>query len=135
MTSAGPVAVKRAASGEMILVVEDEDIVRDLVCEILRGEGYRVLSTDRGSEALRLLREDERGIDLLISDVVMPEMNGARVAQHVHELCPRARVLFVSGYSESDMADQGLETLAFQVLQKPFTPDTLTQKVRAVLDA
>jgi DNA-binding response OmpR family regulator len=52
----------------------------------------------------------------------------------VHECCPRARVLFVSGYSEHDMADQGLEALAFQVLQKPFTPDTLAAKVRIVLD-
>ncbi len=83
---------------------------------------------------MRLLGEEKREIDLLISDVVMPEMNGAVVAQRVHEMCPRARVLFVSGYSENDMADQGLKTLAFQVLQKPFTPDTLARKVREVLD-
>jgi DNA-binding NtrC family response regulator len=94
-----------------------------------------VLATDRGSEAVRMLREEKRAIDLLISDVVMPEMNGAMVAQRVSEICPRVRVLFVSGYSENDMADQGLGTLAFQVLQKPFTPDTLTRKVREVLDA
>ena len=130
-----PPVAKSAARDESILVVEDEAIVRDLVCEILQSEGYRVFATDRGTEALRLLREEKREIDLLISDVVMPEMNGAQVARHVHELCPRARVLFVSGYSENDMADQGLEALAFQVLQKPFTPDALTQKVRAVLDA
>ncbi|WP_348547126.1 response regulator [Chthoniobacter sp.] len=130
-----PIPANGAARKELILVVEDEDIVRDLVCEILQSQGYRVLATNRGSEAVRLLREEEHNVDLLISDVVMPEMNGARVAQHVHELCPRARVLFVSGYSENDMADQGLEALAFQVLQKPFTPGTLTRKVRAVLDA
>ncbi len=73
-------------------------------------------------------------LDLLISDVVMPEMNGADVARCVNELAPRARVLFVSGYSENDMADQGLEALAFQVLQKPFTPAALARKVREVLD-
>ncbi|MDR3403381.1 MAG: response regulator [Chthoniobacter sp.] len=130
-----PVPVTSVAREELILVVEDEDIVRDLVCEILQSHGYRVLATNRGSEAVRLLREEKHDIDLLISDVVMPEMNGALVAQHVHELCPRARVLFVSGYSENDMADQGLGALAFQVLQKPFTPDVLATKVRTVLDA
>jgi signal transduction histidine kinase len=132
--SSAPIVVKSVAKEEAILLVEDEEIVRELVCEILRGEGYYVLATDRGSEALRMLREEQCEIDLLISDVVMPEMNGAVVAQRVRELCPRVRVLFVSGYSENDMADQGLETLSFQVLQKPFTPDTLARKVREVLD-
>lgn len=130
-----PAPVRDSAREELILVVEDEDIVRDLVCEILRNHGYRVLATNRGGDVSRLLQEEARTIDLLISDVVMPEMNGARVAQQVREHCPGARVLFVSGYSENDMADQGLESIAFQVLQKPFTPDTLTRKVRAVLDA
>jgi len=130
-----PVPTKSARAGETILLVEDEEMVRDLVCEILRGRGYRVLATDNGHEAVRLVREEKQGVDLLISDVVMPEMNGAMVAQGVQEVCPRARVLFVSGYSETDMADQGMETLAFQVLQKPFTPDTLTRKVREVLGA
>jgi len=64
----------------------------------------------------------------------MPEMNGVELARRVHEAFPRSRMLFVSGYSESDMADQGLEEVAFQVLQKPFTPETLARKVREVLD-
>jgi len=134
-TESAPLAAPQTAGAETILIVEDEEIVRELVCEILRGHGYRVLATDRGSEALRLVQAETGGIDLLISDVVMPEMNGAEVARRVHELAPRARVLFVSGYSENDMADQGLEMLAFQVLQKPFTPSTLASKVREVLDA
>ena len=124
-----------AAGAEKILVVEDEEIVRELVVEILRSQGYEVLATGRGSEAAQMVRNGHGDIDLLISDVVMPEMNGAEVARCIHELAPRARVLFVSGYSEKDMADQGLEELAFQVLQKPFTPTTLTAKVREVLDA
>jgi len=108
--------------------------VRELICEVLRGEGYRVSGTDRGSEALRMVRAEFRKVDLLISDVVMPEMNGAEVARQVREISPRAKVLFVSGYSENDMADQGLETLSFEVLQKPFTPAALARKVREVLD-
>jgi signal transduction histidine kinase/CheY-like chemotaxis protein len=133
-TVAAPSAAAAGVGQESILIVEDEEIVRDLVSEVLRGQGYRVFARSGGHEALHFLRDEKLEIDLLISDVVMPEMNGARVAQSVHELCPKARVLFVSGYSESDMADQGLEALAYQVLQKPFTPDTLTAKVRAVLD-
>jgi signal transduction histidine kinase/ActR/RegA family two-component response regulator len=132
--SQAPAPSTQAAGGEKILIVEDEEIVRELVCEILRSHGYRVLATDRGSEAVRLVRAAKDGIDLLISDVVMPEMNGAEVARCVQELAPHARVLFVSGYSENDMADQGLGTLAFQVLQKPFTPAALASKVREVLD-
>jgi nitrogen-specific signal transduction histidine kinase/ActR/RegA family two-component response regulator len=126
-------AVSKSGGGETILVVEDEELVRDLVCEILRSHGYRVIATDNGTEA-EILAGVERGkIDLLISDVVMPEMNGAEVARRVSAVATKARVLFVSGYSENDMADQGLETLAFEVLQKPFTPAILAAKVREVL--
>ena len=129
-----PPAAKTRVYQESILVVEDEEIVRNLVCEVLRSHGYRVLSTGRGDEALRIVQMEDRDIDLLISDVVMPEMNGMELAHRVREGSPRSRVLFVSGYSEGDMADQGLEAVAFQVLQKPFTPDTLARKVREVLD-
>jgi signal transduction histidine kinase/CheY-like chemotaxis protein len=129
-----PVAAPSKTTGreESVLIVEDEEIVRALLCEILRDDGYRVRATGRGSEALRLAEEE--AVDLLISDVVMPEMNGADVGKRVHQICPKARVLFVSGYSENDMADQGMESLAFQVLQKPFTPETLVRKVREILD-
>ncbi len=129
------VSAQRTVATEMILVVEDEEIVRTLVCEILQGHGYRVFGTNRGSEALRLVSGDAREIDLLISDVVMPEMSGATVAQRVRAISPRVRVLFVSGYSEHDMADQGLDALSFQVLQKPFSPAALVRKVREILDA
>lgn len=133
-SESAPVAAARTAGAETILVVEDEEIVRELVVEILRSHGYRVLATERGSEAAEILRADGGRLDLLISDVVMPGMNGAEVARCVHEITPNARVLFVSGYSEHDMADQGLEALTFEVLQKPFTPSALARKVRDVLD-
>ena len=130
-----PVRVAAAVVTERVLVVEDEEMVRELVCDVLRAEGYRVTGTDRGSEAVRLVRDERVEVDLVISDVIMPEMNGAVVAQRMREVLPAVKVLFVSGYSESDMADQGLDALAFEVLQKPFTPETLVRKVRAVLDA
>ncbi|HEX8294883.1 MAG TPA: response regulator [Chthoniobacteraceae bacterium] len=130
-----PTIGNQPGGAETILVVEDEEIVRELVCEVLRGHGYRVLETARGIDAADLIRKEGGRIDLLISDVVMPEMNGAEVARAVRLQAPQARVLFVSGYSENDMADQGMEVLAFEVLQKPFTPGALIQKVREVLDA
>jgi len=108
--------------GETILVVEDEEIVRDLVCSVLREEGYRVLAADRGSEAVRLMREAAAPVDLLISDVVMPESNGSVVAREVHAISPQARVLFVSGYSEADMADQGMDALPFRCCKSPSRP-------------
>ncbi len=129
-----PTRATKTQATESVLVVEDEEIVRELICDVLRGEGYRVVATDRGSEAVRLVREEFGAVDLLISDVVMPEMNGSAVARRVREISPRVKVLFVSGYSENDMADQGLEALAFEVLQKPFTPAGLAGKVRDVLD-
>ena len=124
----------KPAGAESVLVVEDEEIVRELICEVLRAAGYRVNGTNCGSEALRIAREELEPVDLLISNVVMPGMNGAVVARRLHELKPKAKVLFVSGYSEKDIADQGLGTLAFEVMQKPFTPETLIRKVREVLD-
>ncbi|HYR57338.1 MAG TPA: response regulator, partial [Chthoniobacteraceae bacterium] len=134
LLESAPARERKSVRPETVLVVEDEEIVRELVCEVLRAEGYRVTGTDCGSEALRLVRDGPEPVDLLISDVVMPGMNGAVVARRLRELAPKVKVLFVSGYSESDMADQGLEALSFEVLQKPFTPAALARKVREVLD-
>lgn len=127
--------IEGASMPATVLVVEDEEIVRDLVCEVLRGEGYQVAGAEGGAEALRLMREELRAVDLLISDLVMPEMDGSEVARRVREISPLARVLFVSGYSESDIADYGLGELKFEVLQKPFAPDVLVRKVREILDS
>ncbi len=122
------------AHAERILFVEDDELVRELMSIVLREHGYDLLTAPSGREAIRLAEQHGASIDLLISDVVMPEMNGAEVAQRVHALAPGAKVLFVSGYSEADMTDQGLGVIAFEILQKPFRPDDLARKVREVLD-
>ena len=129
-----PVVVRRTSRAEAILLVEDEQIVRELMAEVLSGEGYEVHAAENGAAALGQL-QTIGAINLLISDVVMPDMNGAIVAQRVRAVWPTVKVLFVSGYSESDMADQGLGALSYEVLQKPFTPGNLLQKVRDILDA
>ena len=130
-----PAAAVSVARAEKILFVEDDELVRELMSIVLREHGYDLLTAPSGREAIRLAEQHGSAIDLLISDVVMPEMNGAEVAQRVHALAPGAKVLFVSGYSEADMSDQGLGLLAFEILQKPFRPDALARKVREVLDA
>lgn len=126
-----PATVARA---ERILFVEDDELVRELMSIVLREHGYDLLTAATGREAIRLAEQHGTGIALLISDVVMPEVGGVEVAQRVHILAPDAKVLFVSGYSEADMSDQGLGVLTFEILQKPFRPDDLARKVREVLD-
>ena len=119
-------------TGETILLVEDEEAVRRVIALALTMQGYRVITADSGSEALRLFESATESVDLLVTDVVMPEMSGVQLAQALRERCPTCRVLFVSGYNE-DIALRHLGSHdAF--LQKPFTPRVLAQKVREILD-
>ncbi len=126
--------VARGAASETVLVVEDEEIVRELVCAVLEEQGYTVISAGRGSEAMSALAEHGCAPRLLITDVVMPEMNGPQVARAVRAHCPEIKVLFVSGYSEHEITAEGLEEGTVELLQKPFTPEMLVRKVREVLD-
>jgi len=117
---------------ETVLVVEDDSAVRSLMATVLRRRGYRVLVAHDGAHALRICDEYLAPIHLLITDVVMPRMNGVAVADAVRERRPETRVLFVSGYTADapiDLSGRGAEGF----LPKPFTPDALARKVRAVL--
>jgi two-component system, cell cycle sensor histidine kinase and response regulator CckA len=119
---------------ETILVVEDEDVVRNLTRTVLQRYGYVVLEATDGVEALGLCERHAGTIDLLLTDVVMPHMNGRELAQHVTRLRPGIRVLYVSGYTGFiDDARTLLESGA-AFLQKPFAPDVLARQVREMLD-
>lgn len=116
-----------------VLVVEDEQSVRELVRSILQAHGYSVLDASRGAEALRVCEQHPGPIHMLLTDVHMPEMNGPALAQRVRALRPRIRVLYMS-------ADPGMDLLADLGLQpdtsfiwKPFSPDALVRMVRAFL--
>lgn len=122
------------SNAETLLVVEDEEVVRQLMCAVLTDAGYCVLCAGAPEEALRMTREHEGAIDLLVTDVVMPEMPGPALAREVIALRPGLRVLFVSGYSESDITDQGVAETGLEVLQKPFTKTALIRRVREMLD-
>jgi CheY-like chemotaxis protein len=121
-------------STETILVAEDEDMVRELTCRVLRDFGYTVLEARDGVEALKLMDQRGRPVDLVVSDVVMPEMGGRELGERLRQLWPTLPVLYVSGYTGEDIVQRGLldPTAPFQ--QKPFTPFGLAGHVRELLD-
>ena len=120
---------------ENILVVEDEEMIRDLACETLREHGYSVLSAHDGKEALRLMRSVAFPLDLLLTDVVMPHMGGPDLALELLKSHPKIKVLLMSGYTDSAILEQGIDERNASFLQKPFSPSELARKVREVLDA
>jgi len=119
---------------ETILLVEDESAVREIVRMVLRTHGYTVIVAANAGEALLACEQHEGGIDLLLSDVVMPRMNGPALAKRLAPIRPEMRVLYMSGYTEGHFIDEALEPgVAF--LQKPIRPEILARKVRDVLDS
>jgi two-component system, cell cycle sensor histidine kinase and response regulator CckA len=131
-----PLSVEPAvrAGTETILLVEDELGVRQLVCEMLLRLGYQILQASGGAEALRLFEQHQGSIDLLITDVIMPQMSGRELAQRLKALQSSLKVLYISGYTDDMLAHHGvLESNVF-LLQKPFAPDELAKKLREVLD-
>ena len=125
---------KVSRQAETVLVVEDEEIVRELVCAVLSDSGYDVICAPNGTEGLRLSDAHGGKIALLITDVVMPQMGGLELARALTLRRPDTRVLYVSGYSEDDMSERGILAADLEFLEKPFTPQALTRKVRAVLN-
>ena len=125
----GSKAVPKGKS-ETILVVEDEDIVRDMMHEVLISYGFSVLEADSGEKALKW---DSEEVDLLITDVIMPGISGAELADRFLERNPEAKVLFVSGYTGDEIARHGNLNENMMFLQKPFSPQTLVETVHKIL--
>jgi CheY-like chemotaxis protein len=119
---------------ETILVVEDGDAVRNLVCLMLVQNGYRVLEARDGHHALRVCETHPQPIQLVLTDLVMPHMQGAELAERLCRVRPDLRILLMSGYTGEPMAERlGRNPVAF--LSKPFTSVELVDKIRQVLDA
>jgi len=118
---------------ETLLLAEDDDSVRELVRNVLRENGYKVLEASRGEEALELSELFAGKIDLLVTDVVMPQMNGRELARRLLEQRPQLKVLYISGYADNSVFYPGGLDAGGAFLQKPFTPEALARKVREVL--
>jgi two-component system, cell cycle sensor histidine kinase and response regulator CckA len=135
-TELPPVAAPVSPRGaERILIVEDEGAVRRMAGRALAAQGYAVLEAENGADALEVLARADGPVDLVLTDVVMPILNGRELAERLAAERPRLRVLFMSGYTDDDVVRRGLLDPGAPFLQKPFVPADLARKVREVLDA
>jgi CheY-like chemotaxis protein/two-component sensor histidine kinase len=131
-----PVPGETASVGlETVLLVEDEPGVRALVETVLKKLGYKVLVADGGETALRIWAERQGSIDILLTDVIMPQMSGGDLAHKLREMNPRLKILFMSGYTDDMIASHGVLAGETQLIQKPFTAEALARRIRSVLDA
>ena len=126
---------KSTRGSETVMVVEDEEGVRSLVCKTLASQGYKVLEADGPLEAVSTIERYTQPIHMLLTDVVMPQMSGKVLADRVPALHPEARVLYMSGYTDDAVVRHGILEANTFFLQKPFTLRALVQKVREVLDS
>lgn len=133
---APPAAIAPELCGtEVILVVEDEELVRTLISRTLRHLGYTVLEAKDGEDALIVLQEHHGPTHGVICDLVMPQLGGGKLIEMLHDWYPQLKVLFVSGYSESAVAEQGGFFPGAQYLGKPFSHETLARTLRRLLDS
>jgi CheY-like chemotaxis protein len=133
-SSSEPSESQSTGGSETILVVEDNESVRALLCEMLASLGYRVLPTASSSDALHIVQDTQKWIDLLITDVIMPQMNGRELSELAWSVRPELRVLYVSGYGADLIQRQGVPLRRGGFLSKPFSHTQLATAVRTLLD-
>jgi len=125
---------KNLMGSETILLVEDESGVRELAYSVLKGYGYKVFKAASGEEAVSICNSLPNKIDLMLSDVVMPKMNGQQLSEYLKPRRPDMKVLFMSGYTDETILRYGVMQSTTAYLQKPFTPEGLGRKIREVLE-
>jgi CheY-like chemotaxis protein len=121
------------AAGETLLLVEDDAFVREITVASLEELGYIVLAAESGEAALKTAASHEGPLHLLVTDVIMPGMAGPKVAEALQRLRPETKVLFVSGYTDDAMVHHGIREGEIAFLQKPFTLEALSRKIRETL--
>jgi two-component system cell cycle sensor histidine kinase/response regulator CckA len=131
--AAAAAPVKDLTGHERILLVDDEESVRAFSARALRATGYEVFEADGGEEALEILEDEDFKIDLMISDVAMPEMDGPTLLKHVREQMPNLKVIFVSGYAEESVRRDIEDDQSVEFLPKPYSLDQINSKVKEVL--
>jgi CheY-like chemotaxis protein len=126
---------------ETIVLVEDDKAVRDFAGAALKDLGYTVFEAVNGKDALELIDKKLNGnnsninVDLIITDMVMPEMNGRELAAQMEKICPESKVIFASGYTDNQIVKSGSLKEGINFIQKPFSINVLAEKVRSVLDS
>jgi len=129
-----PVPKELLQGSETVLMVEDDEAVRNFSKKVLKRSGYNILEAQDGEEALMVSRAHEGPIHLLLTDVVMPKMSGRELADRLQELRPETKVLFMSGYTDNAIIRHGTLRSDVNFMQKPFTPELLSQRIRRILD-
>jgi CheY-like chemotaxis protein len=119
---------------ETVLVVEDDDRVRELICTVLDLYGYTVLAAPTGTDALRVSDEHRGAIHLVVTDVVMPELGGRPLADHLARVRPGTKVLYISGYPDDVLRAHDVPGPGTTLLRKPFTPHELLHQARDLMD-
>jgi two-component system, cell cycle sensor histidine kinase and response regulator CckA len=132
---AGDEADMAQSHGETILVVEDEPMALQVIKMLLESKKYLVLAARTPNEAIRLASEHSNEIKLLISDVILPEMNGKELSNQINKICPDIKCLYMSGYTANVIAHRGMLEEGVNFIQKPFTIQSLSVKVRQILDS
>ncbi len=138
LSAPGAQIISRDTNGDgrqrqTILLVEDEKMIRRVMSEVLEREGYRVLACADPREGIDVCQQYGGQIDLLLTDVVMPGMNGREMANQILKILPKLRVVFMSGYTENVLMHEGQTEPQIEYLQKPFKLETLTRKLAKVL--
>jgi DNA-binding NtrC family response regulator len=123
-----------SAGRETLLIVENEAAIRNLLQMAFRRDGYSVLAAESGHEALAIVRDHTGAIDLVITDVIMPDMDGPELVKHLQSLRPHTRTLFMSGYTNETLGEHGIVSGNVNFIQKPFSPRVIAQRVRDILD-
>ncbi len=134
-TSTQPAPPPETKGTETILVVEDEDEIRDMVREYLERKGYTVVAANNGSDAMQVAQRYKGSIHLLLTDVVMPHLGGHELAQQIKGMRPRIKVLFTSGYPEHTALNDRITDQSAMILQKPYPLNILASRIREMLDA
>ncbi len=135
LLASGAETLALARGNETILVVEDDADVRDLATQILEMQGYTVLTAESGEDALKIVSDRQHAINLVLTDVVMPGINGKELMEALADETPALKVMFMSGYTNDLIATKGILSDDIVLITKPFTAETLTRAVRMVLDA
>ncbi|MBW2610695.1 MAG: response regulator [Deltaproteobacteria bacterium] len=128
------ISTERLTGSETILIVEDDDALRKLACEILEAQGYTILDAQNGIVALKVSNEYGDQIHLMITDVVMPKMGGRELEEHLCPLRPDMKVIYMSGHTDNTILRHGVLSPEIEFLQKPISSASLKRKVREVLD-